>query len=193
MKWYANYLAVGNCVQVNFLFFSRALNHFPYSKASWTLLCWNPAWGLTSTIKLPSPGKSFDTTQLFLGNVLDINLKYHHLKDIWYVLAQLQVSLLMYTHICTYLGQAFQYFCKSTKSIFMHSSRELGSSSHSHLYDNPVCNSYPESSKPLTESTPPPGQHTSKTFTWTQRKMFFLVLTWYPLSWSHLLNWKISL
>ena len=79
----------------------------------------------------------------------------------------------MYTHICTYLGQAFQYFCKSTKSIFMHSSRELGSSSHSHLYDNPVCNSYPESSKPLTESTPPPGRPKSTTFTWTQRKMFF--------------------
>ena len=80
----------------------------------------------------------------------------------------------MYTHICTYLGQAFQYFCKSTKSIFMHSSRELGSSSHSHLYDNPVCNSYPESSKPLTESTPPPpGRPKSTTFTWTQRKMIF--------------------
>ena len=39
----------------------------------------------------------------------------------------------------------------------MYSSKELCSSSHSHLYDNPVCNSYPESSKPLTESTPPPA------------------------------------
>ena len=102
MKWYANYLEVGNCVQVNFLFFSRALNHFPYSKASWTLLCWNPAWGLTSTIKLPSPGKSFDLNQLFLGNVLDTYMKYHHLKDIWYVLAQLQNTSIT-TPVHTYI------------------------------------------------------------------------------------------
>ena len=134
MKWCAKCLAVGNCVQVNFLFFSRALNHFPYFKVSWTLLCWNPAWGLTSTIKLPSPGKSFDTNQLFLRNILEVNKNHHHLyhiyhnityitltPHIWHVLVQLQntnITAPVHIYTCTYHGLIFQYFTQKPEIYF---------------------------------------------------------------------------
>ena len=81
------------------------------------------------------------------------------------------------------MDKYFNISRKSPKSISMHSSRELGSSSHSHLYDNPVCNSYPESSKPLTESIPPPsGQHTSKPLQEHKEKCFnwsFYMISFY--------------